>query len=157
MASRVRAALTQTRFGRVDGPELVPARLRKFPKAQEAKAAPLGGRAAVTELLRFFSASLDVAVLSPEHSTTFLVGEPRGAFVASGGPTRILLVLGYWVGVRRPFHLSLFLTAPRMALPQDPSTHREYRFGADFSRLSSCRDPQAALKFSYRSDRVTRY
>ena len=32
------------------------------------------------------------------------------------------LVLGYWVGVRRPFHLSLFLTAPRMVLSQDPST-----------------------------------
>ena len=31
------------------------------------------------------------------------------------------------------------------------------RFGADFSPLSSCRIPQAALKFSYRSDRVTRY
>ena len=31
-------------------------------------------------------------------------------------------VLGYWVGVRRPFHHSLFLTAPRMVLPQDPST-----------------------------------
>ena len=27
-------------------------------------------------------------------------------------------------GVRRPFHLSVFLTAPRMALPQDPSTNR---------------------------------
>ena len=31
-------------------------------------------------------------------------------------------VLGYWVGVRRPFHLSLFLTASRVALSQDPST-----------------------------------
>ena len=31
-------------------------------------------------------------------------------------------VLGSWVGVRRIFHLSLFLTASRMVLPQDPST-----------------------------------
>ena len=31
-------------------------------------------------------------------------------------------VLGSWVGVRRLFQLSLFLTAPRMVLPQDPST-----------------------------------
>ena len=33
-----------------------------------------------------------------------------------------LLVLGYWVGVRHLFHLSLFLTASRMDLPQGPST-----------------------------------
>ena len=32
----------------------------------------------------------------------------------------------------------------------------ESRFGADFSPLSSYRSPQAALKFSYRGDRVTR-
>ena len=31
-------------------------------------------------------------------------------------------VLGSWVGVRHLFHLSLFLTAPRMVLTQDPST-----------------------------------
>ena len=31
-------------------------------------------------------------------------------------------VLGSWVGVRRPFHISLFLTAPRVVLPQYPST-----------------------------------
>ena len=31
-------------------------------------------------------------------------------------------VLGSWVGVRRLFHLSLFLTASRMVLTQDPST-----------------------------------
>ena len=31
-------------------------------------------------------------------------------------------VLGSWVGVRRLFHLSLFLTASRMVLPQDPCT-----------------------------------
>ena len=29
-----------------------------------------------------------------------------------------VLVLGYWVGARRPFHLSLFLTASRMVLPK---------------------------------------
>ena len=34
----------------------------------------------------------------------------------------VALVLGYWEGVRRPFHLSLFITAPLMVLPQDPST-----------------------------------
>ena len=32
------------------------------------------------------------------------------------------LVLGSWVGVRRLLHLSLFLAASRMGLPQDPST-----------------------------------
>ena len=31
---------------------------------------------------------------------------------------RELLVLGSWVGVRCPFQLSLFLTAPRMVLPK---------------------------------------
>ena len=31
-------------------------------------------------------------------------------------------VLGSWVGVRRRFHLFLFLTASRMVLPQDPGT-----------------------------------
>ena len=36
------------------------------------------------------------------------------------GTWRVLLVLGYWVGVRRPFRLSLFLAASRMILPQDP-------------------------------------
>ena len=34
--------------------------------------------------------------------------------------------------------------------------HCEKHFGADFSPLSSCRSPQAALNFSDRSDRVTR-
>ena len=37
-------------------------------------------------------------------------------------PSPQLLVLGSWVGERRLFHLYLFLTASRMALPQDPST-----------------------------------
>ena len=32
-------------------------------------------------------------------------------------------VLGSWVGARRPFQLSVFLTASRMVLPQDPSTN----------------------------------
>ena len=35
---------------------------------------------------------------------------------------QIRSVLGSWVGVRRLFHHSLFLTASRMVLPQDPST-----------------------------------
>ena len=33
-----------------------------------------------------------------------------------------LLVPGSWVGARRPFQLSLLLTAPRVVLPQDPGT-----------------------------------
>ena len=33
-----------------------------------------------------------------------------------------LLLLGSWVGARRPFHLSVFLTASRMILTQVPST-----------------------------------
>ena len=37
-------------------------------------------------------------------------------------PHPSLLVLRSWVGVRRPFHLSVFLTASRMVLLQDPST-----------------------------------
>ena len=37
-------------------------------------------------------------------------------------PKPPLLVLGSWVGARHPFHLPLFLTAPRLVLPQDPST-----------------------------------
>ena len=40
----------------------------------------------------------------------------------AGGGRCGLLVPGCWVGARRPFHLSLFLPAPRMVLPQDPST-----------------------------------
>ena len=43
-----------------------------------------------------------------------------------------LLVLGSWVGVRRPFYVSLFLTASRMVLPQDPGTDP---FCCLFSRL----------------------
>ena len=35
-------------------------------------------------------------------------------------------VLGSWVGVRRPFHLSSFLTASRVVLPQDPSTRKSH-------------------------------
>ena len=42
-------------------------------------------------------------------------------------------VPGSWAGVRRLFNLSLFLTASRMVLPQDPSTdhivRREQRRG----------------------------
>ena len=40
----------------------------------------------------------------------------------AGRVCRVLSVLGSWVGVRRPVHLSLFPTAPRMVLPQDNST-----------------------------------
>ena len=48
---------------------------------------------------------------------------PAACFVA---------VRGSWVGVRRLFHRSLFLTASRVVLPQGPSTTRE-------SRLTLCR------------------
>ena len=53
------------------------------------------------------------------------VGRIRGTQPARPPPWKSAAsrVLGYWVGVRRPFHLSLFLTAPRMVLPQDPSTN----------------------------------
>ena len=44
-----------------------------------------------------------------------------------------LLVLGSWVDARRLFQLSLFLTAPRMDLPQDPGADpkclRRYAIG----------------------------
>ena len=50
------------------------------------------------------------AFLDAPHSMLVVVGSGR------------LLVLEYWVGARRPFHLSLFLTAPRVVLPQDPRT-----------------------------------
>ena len=43
------------------------------------------------------------------------------------------LVLGSWVGVRHPFRPSLFLTAPRVVLPQDPSTNAGTCFAADAS------------------------
>ena len=46
-----------------------------------------------------------------------------------------LIVLGSWVGARRPFHLSLFLTAPRMALTQSPRTAGHPRFLAGTSGL----------------------
>ena len=37
-----------------------------------------------------------------------------------------LLVLGSWVGVWRLFHHSLFLSASRVVLPQDPSTRQSH-------------------------------
>ena len=55
------------------------------------------------------------------HGVT-IAGVHAVALPACSGSGAIL-VLGYWVGVRRPVHLSLFLTAPRMVLPQYPSTH----------------------------------
>ena len=50
-----------------------------------------------------------------------------------------LLELGSWVGVRRLFHLSLFLTASRMALPQDPSRRR---VGEKPSAIAAAHIPQ---------------
>ena len=41
----------------------------------------------------------------------------NGASVGPSSPFCLLLVLGSWVGARRPFHRSLFLTASRMVLP----------------------------------------
>ena len=43
-------------------------------------------------------------------------------FEISSADSRGPSVLGSWVGARRLSHLSLFLTASRMVLPQDPST-----------------------------------
>ena len=61
---------------------------------------------------------------------------------AAGGR---LLVLGPWVGVWRPFQLSLFLTASRMALPQDPSTKGlTGRPGGRTARSSGCHRPTQA-------------
>ena len=51
-------------------------------------------------------------------------------------------VLGSWVGARRPFHLSLSLTAPRMVLHQYPSTVRR-----NYSRCPS----QACPRRTWRS------
>ena len=42
-----------------------------------------------------------------------------------------LLVLGYWVGVWRLFHHSLFPSASRVVLPQDPSTESTRSFALD--------------------------
>ena len=52
-----------------------------------------------------------------------------------------LLVLGSWVGVRHPFHLSLFPTAPRVVLPQDPGTNamRTCRISKALSHACSAR------------------
>ena len=46
------------------------------------------------------------------HERTLLIGQPDVNTVVR--LRRILLVLGYRVGVRRPLHLSLFLSATRM-------------------------------------------
>ena len=56
-------------------------------------------------------------------SRTYLDAEPRTVDLHGGDAVRVLSVLGSWVGVRRPFHLSVFLAAPRVVLPQDPSTN----------------------------------
>ena len=54
------------------------------------------------------------------------------------------LILGSWVGARRPFHLSVFLAAPRMVLPQDPSTDYleprslEGRLAVSVDELAAC-------------------
>ena len=60
----------------------------------------------------------------PCHSHGRAAGSGRLRPAASAhllGDVR-LLVLGSWVSARRPFHLSLFLTASRTVVPQDHST-----------------------------------
>ena len=52
------------------------------------------------------------------HDFRGLERRRRGSRGDAGG----ILVLGSWVGIRRPYPLFLFLTAPRMVLPLDPST-----------------------------------
>ena len=49
-------------------------------------------------------------------------GQQAGPVVQPATLRTIRTIIGYWVGVRRPFHLALFFTVPRMVLPQDPST-----------------------------------
>ena len=58
-----------------------------------------------------------------------------------------LLVLGYWVGVRCLFHLTLLPTASHMALPQDPSTDQIRSSQANITK--GCPPPPpSGLRFS---------
>ena len=73
---------------------------------------------------------------APGTNRTFAAPDPRarghggrrpvrgtpGAGAYALRPDPKLLVLGYWVGVRHPSHVSVFLTTSRMMLPQDAST-----------------------------------
>ena len=68
-----------------------------------------------------------VPVLCSCSGTSTAAASDNSAAASCSSPacrprTRVLLVLGSWVGARRPFHLSLLLTVSRMVLPQDPST-----------------------------------
>ena len=58
----------------------------------------------------------------------------------------------------RPWCVLQSRSMPQQPLSEPLSTRQacENRFQADFSPLSSCRSPQAALNLSYRSDSVTR-
>ena len=72
--------------------------------------------------LRFFVRSVRGAGAPARHTHT---RRRVYAFRASGVAGRAMVSTRIWVGVRRPFHLSVFLPAPRMVLPQDPSTHTQ--------------------------------
>ena len=56
----------------------------------------------------------------PRASASGELAAASSASASASTPEAAVSVLGSWVGVRRPFRLSLFLTAPRMVLPQDP-------------------------------------
>ena len=69
-------------------------------------------------------------------------------------------VLGSWVGVRNVFHLSLFLSASRIVLPQDPSTdpdcallgRRTWRYcGAAWRRVRWCAAPSTVSQFTHKT------
>ena len=72
---------------------------------------------------RRYPADSDLAVSStvPESPRSGGHRHPSPHHPSCARPA-IVSVLGYWVGVRRPLHLSSFLTAPRVVLPQDAST-----------------------------------
>ena len=65
-----------------------------------------------------------VPLLHMPHRHTRSWGSTRTWFcLQRRGPSRIALVLGSWVGIQHSSYLLLFLTAPRMVLPQYPSTN----------------------------------
>ena len=68
------------------------------------------------------SAAVVHASVRGQRNLLSLTDEPAVAGGSQQRPPSVLLVLGSWVGAQRPLHPFLILTAPRMALPQDPST-----------------------------------
>ena len=82
--------------------------------AESAAAAAAAAAAAEKEHEEEQQEEAAAAGVATEHHTAELAGPGKGEGE----------VLGSSVGVRRLFHLSLFLTAYRMALPRDPSTKK---------------------------------